>query len=122
MAVADVKFDLDLMDLAVEAGDVVLLTGNAACRQRLVMACHVHKGNWAWNLNLGVPWASWFRRKPAPLGRAVQFLRNYLRDELGVADIPEMTIEVDADRRAAIRYTFTLADGEGGVDSTLLGV
>jgi len=120
VSIQDLKIDETVRDLAIEGGDIALIAGNEAVPQRSTIALRLHRGEWFMDLSAGVPWSEWFRMKPFKPQAAEIFLKRYLRGLLGVASIEEIDLTLGDDRSMEVEYRYTLADGEGGVDSTLI--
>lgn len=117
MAVRDFKLDAD-GDLAVEAGDLVLLSDLEALKQSVQIRLQFFLGEWYLNQAVGIPYyQSVLVKNPNPAVLDSTF-RQALLDTPGILDVSSLVIEVDAATRTGT-VTFRASSDLGEFDMSV---
>lgn len=97
-------------DLSVEAGRLVVASGQDAIRQKLQVRLRLWQGEWFADTSVGVPYLGM-------LGKATEaFAESQLRQAIltcpGVAALDRFSLTVDARRRATVSFAARTTSGE----------
>jgi len=107
----DLKLD-DQGDLAIENGDLVLLTGADAIRQHLKIRLRTFKGEWFLDQRLGVPYFDKILVKNPSLPQVTSLYRKVITDTPGVTALLDLAVSLDnAARRLTVTFAAETTDG-----------
>lgn len=109
---SDIKLDAPFNDLAVENGEIVLVTSDEAIEQHLRIRLRQFLGEWFLDTREGVPYfRDVFVKNPNPAVLKSIF-RQTIENTPGVSSVDEVKIDLNrATRSAALTFRATLDTG-----------
>lgn len=103
--------DLDLSDFELQ-----LVEGSAAVAQEIKIAVLTFLGEWFLDTRRGFPWFERVFVKNPKISELQTLIARAIRAVPGVLEVPDVTIDLDADtRRASIAFSAKVLDDEQAI-------
>ena len=93
-----------------------LASGSDLVAQRIRTRLRTHLGDWLIDSSKGLPWATWFSTKPAPVDEAQARIRAELVDTPGVVRVSAFEVSV-TDRVFTVTATVVAEEGEVDINA-----
>lgn len=101
-------------DLEISSGgNLKMIEGTAEVAQRNRLKIGTHRGEWIFNLLMGIPWIDLMAEKPPAAQDIKRALRQALREDEDIKEVLQVDFEYNpADRTGEIYFEVLLINGE----------